>query len=243
MVPTENDFIDDIGGSFLDDFNTKTEFYLNQYYHKTQISTVKKLVPTSVTQVVDLGCSEGSWYNDLKKLGFDEIIGIDISEERLKKAREKGYSKTITTNAKHIPLENNSIDFIFSNDMLVHVLNDDDKIQIFKECKRILKNNATLLFDFASDECFGKKMKEEYCKAMNLETMKKLVQQSGLTVEKIIPAYFLFPLKLANPIFAKYSSKIIFPITDLILKKLHLTRKAVLIYIQCRKIETNQLTS
>jgi len=53
-----------------------------------------------------------------------------------------------------LPFEDNSIECIISNNVLVYVLQDDDKIRIFNEIKRVLKKDGLLIFNFPSVKAY-----------------------------------------------------------------------------------------
>lgn len=215
---SEYTYIDIIGKSYLSAKN-KTEKFLLDYYHDSEFNAVKKILQKfSFTNVVDLGCGEGAWIDDYKKLGFKKLIGIDISEERLKIAKNNGLSEIYCCNGKEMPFDDGSIDCLISNNVLINVIQDQDKLDILKESKRILNNKGIFIFSFCPTKSFKYK-KLDHCSTVSINEMKKMVLDSGLKINRIIPCYFTFPRVGANPKFASFSSKFVFPITDILLRK------------------------
>lgn len=229
---TEYSYVDIIGGTFLD-VKSNTEKFLEQYYHKSEVKTVCKLLDGyKLHTVVDLGCSIGAWYHDFKKMGFQKIIGVDISKERLEYAKKR-YDETYCCNAYDTPFTSNSIDLLISNNVLVHVLQDEDKIKIFKEVNRIMTKNGVYLFGFTPT--YAMSSVTQYCKTNSVNEMKKLVESGGLKVKKIIPCYYTSPRIGANPKFAMFSTKFIYPFTDIILRKFDSADKAKVVYFLTTK--------
>ena len=98
--------------------------------------------------VVDLGSGAGiDVFLAANKVGESgKIIGIDMTDEMLEKARKNAKDNDYTTNVefrrdieKRIPVEDNTADLVISN----CVINlTTDKASTFKEIYRILKNDG-----------------------------------------------------------------------------------------------------
>ncbi len=234
-MPTEYDNIDVIGTTHESSKNS-TEEKMNSYYHKQEVSTIKELLQKlhsgNFESVIDLGCSVGTWYADFKNFGFKEIIGIDISEQRAEIAKKKGYSEVHVCNAYELPFNDNSKSCIISNDVLVHVLQDDDKFRIFKEVKRILKKEGIFIFNIANANGFGYEVDTtvKYCRFNTTKTISKLIQDAGFKIEFILPSYYTIPLIGAHPYVAPLFTSIIYPFVDAILKKMNRINSAQAIY-------------
>jgi len=99
------------------------------------------------TVVLDVGCGTGWGTQDLlKKYKKAKIISLDLSSQMLKQTKSKGgwlrKSELICADAEDIPLEDESVDLIFSNLMLQWC----DYKKVFAEFKRILKPEGLLMF-------------------------------------------------------------------------------------------------
>ncbi len=242
MKRTEYDNIDIIGRTH-ETYKDKTEKRLLQYYHKQEVNTVsyllKKMNLQDFNQVIDLGTSIGVWYNDYKKFNFKKVIGIDISSERANEAKKRGYDEVHVCNAYDLPFEKESRSCVVSNDVLVHVLQDSDKLKIFQEVRRVLKKDGIFIFNFANAYGFGFKSDTYSLGTQRLntpKTMKNLVKDAGLKIEYIIPSYYTIPRIGANPRLAFISSKLIFPFIDSILSRSKNLNFAKVIYLGVRKI-------
>jgi malonyl-CoA O-methyltransferase len=108
-----------------------------------------RLEPMTVAAkaVVDLGCSTGAASKPLaKRFRGAEIISIDHSSAMLKKAaaRKPWFTKCsfLEADAAAIPLDDHSVDVVFSNQLLPWVA---DVPAVFSEVNRILKTNGLFL--------------------------------------------------------------------------------------------------
>jgi len=239
-MTTEYDYIDIIGGTH-ETYSNKTDKIMNEYYHKREVSSVSQLLqlllPENRENVVDVGTSVGVWLDDYRNFGFKKVIGIDISEDRAKKAKERGYDEVHVCNAYDMPFDDESQSCMVSNDVLVHVLQDSDKLNIFKEVKRVLQNDGIFIFNIANTHGFGfsNDITTGNCRFNTLETIRNLVKESGLKIKKILPSYFVVPRIGANPKLVNLSCKLIFPITDSLLSNSNNLTKAKVVYFGVTK--------
>lgn len=87
--------------------------------------------------MLDLGCGEGNTTIELiSALGIKDCIGVDIDKESLNKASKKGIVVLQCNLNTRIPLNDNSFDFIFSNQVIEHLINIDFYLS---EIYRLLK--------------------------------------------------------------------------------------------------------
>ena len=95
--------------------------------------------------IVDFGCGNGRVIQEMKKINPQaEYIGLDVSEMALKSAAAilpdcKFYK---IEDGENLPLENNSIDFVFSSEVIEHIYDIENA---FLEISRILKPGGKLL--------------------------------------------------------------------------------------------------
>ena len=97
--------------------------------------------------VLDVGCGTG-WGTQglLKKYKKAKVLSLDLSPEMLKQTRCKGgwlrKPTLICADAEEIPLQDESVDLVFSSLMLQWC----DYKKVFAEFKRILKPDGLLMF-------------------------------------------------------------------------------------------------
>ena len=115
---------------------TAEQNYLNNLY-----DVVRSL---SVKSMLDIGCYTGENSIKVAKLcKAEKIYGIELNEEAIEHAKQKGivvFKQDI--NEALWRIEDNSIDFIYSNQVIEHLYSVDNFIM---NIKRILKKDGYLL--------------------------------------------------------------------------------------------------
>lgn len=97
-------------------------------------------------KVLDFGCGQGSSVIELRALGID-AYGVDIAQSKIDAANNQLSSQgenikandVFRTILQNIPFEDNTFDYIFSNQVLEHVENLDKSAN---EIARVLKNDG-----------------------------------------------------------------------------------------------------
>jgi ubiquinone/menaquinone biosynthesis C-methylase UbiE len=99
-------------------------------------------------RALDIGCGAGREAIFLAEAGY-EVIGVDISEEGIRIAKERSHEKGLPIDwrvgdALDIPVDSNSIDF--ANDRgCFHIICEEDRERYAKEIYRVLKPGGTFL--------------------------------------------------------------------------------------------------
>ncbi|WP_025742374.1 class I SAM-dependent methyltransferase [Aquimarina pacifica] len=100
------------------------------------------LNPSINNTYLDIGCGTGNYTSQFANKGY-QFIGIDPSEEMLKKARRQNQKSTyILGKAEHLELATASIDGIIASLTLHHW---QDLNQGFSELNRVLKPEGTMV--------------------------------------------------------------------------------------------------
>jgi len=239
-LDSEYNNVKNIGRTY-ESYDSPTEKLMHQYYHRQEVKTVSKLLKKmnnkNFETLVDLGSSHGFWYQNYRKMGFKKLIGIDISPERVQQAKQRGYDEVYSCNAYDLPFDNDSQNCVISNNVLVHVLQDSDKLKIFNEVKRVLKKNGIFIFSIANAAGFGFKTDTtQKTSRMNTpKTIQNLLDSSGLITEYIMPSFYTYPRVGAHPAFAAFSTKFVFKITDSLLRNIKNLSIVKVLYYGVRK--------
>lgn len=113
--------------------------------HYLEVPAVTKLFGNLKNKkVLDCGCASGTHSKILLNKGA-KVVGMDISEEMIKAAKEKCNSSNasfIVGDIQKMPFEKNSFDLIFYG-LCIHYVKDLDTV--FKEAYRILKKNGKII--------------------------------------------------------------------------------------------------
>ncbi len=112
------------GGKLKDDISIK---------EKTDIVLDK--IPNDVKTIIDIGCGDGAITNVLADK-YIKVIGLEQSKEALKYISDK--VDILNCNASKIPINENTIDLVFSSEMIEH-LDDENLGKVIDEIKRITK--------------------------------------------------------------------------------------------------------
>ena len=110
---------------------------------------IDKLSDISFDNVLDVGCGTGEILNTIKNIyPAVSLYGIDISEEMLKKSKEKllNTAELSLGDAEHLPYEHGKFDLLMCTDSFHHYPNPQKAMEEFH---RVLKTDGhILLVDF-----------------------------------------------------------------------------------------------
>ena len=123
------------------------ERYLAHPVERIALQIAKEISPNSV--FLDFGCGHGRFFKYWISLLVPEnvtILATDLNEKRLDLCDPGEKIKLFLADDYSLPLENNSIDFIFSNAVLIHQ-NIRTMCLFFQEFARILSNNGVMIHD------------------------------------------------------------------------------------------------
>jgi ubiquinone/menaquinone biosynthesis C-methylase UbiE len=102
--------------------------------------------PISIEKcILDLGCGEGH----IGDMLFNKIdIGLDLTRDEVKKARELPvYKNVVTADAKRIPFSDRTFDIVFSNSVIEHIPGIE---QVLSEVSRVLRREGLFIFTVPS---------------------------------------------------------------------------------------------
>lgn len=98
-------------------------------------------------KILDLGMGTGFITSQIaQKYPEAEVFGIDFAENMLKEAQKNILANNINlicADLAHLPIEENSVDLIFSNFTFQW---SDNLTDLFKQCYKLLKTNGLIFF-------------------------------------------------------------------------------------------------
>jgi len=100
-------------------------------------------------KILDVGCGDGFISEEF--VGKGDVYGVDISEKRLKVAREKGIKAIRADLETGIPFRASSFDLVIASEVLEHIFDTDFLIE---EIRRVLKPNGHLIVSVPNVCCF-----------------------------------------------------------------------------------------
>jgi ubiquinone/menaquinone biosynthesis C-methylase UbiE len=92
--------------------------------------------------ILDVGCSGGAVLQALKVKGFNNVTGIDVSEEAIQECHQQGFNNTFTMDAKKLRWKDNEFDVLIASDVLEHI---EESKAALAEWNRVLKRNGVLI--------------------------------------------------------------------------------------------------
>jgi SAM-dependent methyltransferase len=116
-----------------------TEF-LGALHDETLRSAVRLLSPGR-GRLLDLGCGTGAQTVAFRDAGW-EVVGVDISEDMLRRARDRGL-EVVQSDVAELPFEDAAFDAVIS--LWTHTDVDDFRAAI-KEATRVLRPGGALLY-------------------------------------------------------------------------------------------------
>ena len=94
---------------------------INQSEIKKALSFFYTNIPDKNSRILDAGCGDGWTLDELKKAGYGRLTGIDLSDEKVKIARDHGHDARKTM-LPALPLEDASFDVVYCRHVYEHLL-------------------------------------------------------------------------------------------------------------------------
>lgn len=119
---------------------------------KSEKIIIEKYCKNFNSEILDLGCGCGRTTFGLYKIGYKNIIGLDLCERFIKYANDKANKenlnlKFVVGDSSCLDFENDMFDLVFySFNGLQLVPGYQNRVNILKESYRVLKNNGYMIF-------------------------------------------------------------------------------------------------
>ena len=179
--------------------NSKAYYEDNDYYELFSIAEdgenkvadyLKELAIDNV--VLDAGCGTGKFLPIIENVAY-KYIGIDLSNEQLKKAKDKssGNSLFINSSLEKIELDNNSVDLIISTWVLGTITDIEERNRCLDELKRILKPNGKIILVENDENSEFEKIRNRTSDSRTRD-YNNWILSSGFIVDKRLETYFNF---------------------------------------------------
>ena len=178
--------------SVIDDYNDIAIEYSEEFDNDTSDNKYidKFLQCLNGKKILDVGCGTGRDCKYIEQKGYD-VIGIDISKEMLKIAKEKyPKGKFAIMDMTNIDYPDNTFDGIMANCSLFHIP-EELLSQTIESFKRVLKNNGKLFLIL--QEGNESKMVEEpyrhgvyvYMNYFSKKNIEQLLEEHNFKIDKI----------------------------------------------------------
>lgn len=145
---------------------------------KSEEMIIKKYCKDLNTRILDLGCGCGRTTFGLYKIGYKNIVGLDLCDRFIDYARERVKKENldiqfIIGDSSQLELEENSFDLVFySFNGLQLIPGYDNRANVLKESYCLLKNGGYMIFTAHDREVemfkdFWSQEKEKWDKGLN----------------------------------------------------------------------------
>jgi SAM-dependent methyltransferase len=116
------------------------------FHSKLYAKTFLKHMPEDKNAaIMDVACGAGHFMYFLKKMGYQNVVGIDISTEQLDLAKQMGVSTVEEADLfTYLPEHAGQYDMILGNDIIEH-LNKDEVLQLLDAMFLALKPDGKIL--------------------------------------------------------------------------------------------------
>ncbi|KKS55121.1 MAG: Methyltransferase type 12 [Candidatus Magasanikbacteria bacterium GW2011_GWA2_42_32] len=92
------------------------------------------------SSVLDVGCGDGAFLNFLKEQNRGlNLTGVDISEQALSVARERGFEALQADVSSALPFKDKTFDYSVCSEVLEHIANSED---LLNEMRRISRKGV-----------------------------------------------------------------------------------------------------
>jgi len=140
-------------------------------------------------KIIDLGCGSGRVLRMLKRLGFENLVGVDINEHALELCEKAGLEvKRADLSRDKLPYDDQSFDVAICTHVLEHV---EDETHLLNEAQRVAKL-ALFVVPLGKRECRGHK--HEYEDIATIEEELGL-DQSVVSIEGTNSALITLPVE------------------------------------------------
>ncbi|MFY9080246.1 methyltransferase domain-containing protein [Aliarcobacter cryaerophilus] len=136
------------------------------------------------SEILDVGCSYGSWYENWIELGFRDLNGADVNEPVIEEARKKYNRVENVTNSSLYKEYKRKFKTVGSNGVLVHILKDNEVTNFCKDIFDILEDDGYFMVSILPAEYYSygiEQYNNDNC-VRTLEHNIKIIEKSGLKI-------------------------------------------------------------
>jgi|TARA_B110000967_G_scaffold198613_1_gene231878 SAM-dependent methyltransferase len=123
--------------------------------HNQTLDRIKEKFPHKNTKILDLGCGTGGLLSRISRIGYNNIIGFDISADAVEIACSFDLPVTQADARKVIfDLEESSFDVIVMHDVF-YFFTDIERKEIFSQLLKLLNPGGLLMMNLPSFDVFA----------------------------------------------------------------------------------------
>jgi 2-polyprenyl-3-methyl-5-hydroxy-6-metoxy-1,4-benzoquinol methylase len=137
---------------FKGSYREKDESQKHSYYLWCQEKYLTHFTNINLSdRILEIGCGDGKFLEFLKQKGYENVIGIDISDEQVNLAKEKGLNAVRADVFEFLSKNENTFDAIVAIDTVEH-FTKSEVLLLFQSIEKSLKENGLLLLQTPNGE-------------------------------------------------------------------------------------------
>ena len=156
-------------------------------------------------RILDIGCGDGFWMEQLRNLGFENLVGMDMSNTSLERAQQKNLN-VFRSDAEALAFQH-EFDFVIMCDVLEHLPHPD---RVLKRVRDALVPSGTLYITLPVCHSFRDKWRRflhsetrlkqsqqwdsTHVNAWNQQSLTALLERTGFSVICFRHHYNTFPI-------------------------------------------------
>lgn len=133
------------------------------------------------SRILDVGCSSGILLEKLRERGYEQLYGVDISEDSIDIARRRGLSQVHVMDAACMGFPSASFDVLISSDSLEHI---EDDTAVAREFYRLLRPGGRLILYVPAHPFLwsGHDVVNHHFRRYTRRGLERLIEATGLRV-------------------------------------------------------------
>jgi len=136
--------LEDVYKEWASAYDYDNDHLLGTVSQPLSVQIFQEYMKDNSARIIDVGCGTGLVGVELKNSGFTNFDGIDISQEMIDIAKQRGYSKLfIGSLNESLPFESNEYDVAFCVGVFTHGHVGSDRLD---ELVRIVKSGGIICF-------------------------------------------------------------------------------------------------
>lgn len=129
--------------TYLSDFNLKLIAKMWKWADYKYLPLISSYPKDSA--ILELGCGRGYMLEYLRNNGFNNLKGIDISEEQIRISKQKGFDVEVVNALEYLNENQNKYKIIFALDFIEH-FSKDELILLFDAIYNNLEQKGVFIF-------------------------------------------------------------------------------------------------
>ncbi len=170
-------------------YDQDNDDFLGTVSQPNSVKIFHKYISDKNQKIIDVGCGTGLVGLELKKLGFTNFDGIDISQNMIDLAINRGYQSLFIGNLNEsLPLESDSYDAALCVGVFTHGHVGPNRL---RELSRIVKSDGLVCFTVNEDvyAAYGFDRAIESLEAEKVWTLQELIKQDYMTKKDVKGIY------------------------------------------------------